>query len=91
MVDKDRAWAKASKARGKDPAKYRRDDLGNEIFYGSYGKDSEMGWQIDHIKPKSKGGSDNIRNLRALKTEANRLKGDSIRRPGLTQRRIQGI
>ncbi|MCG8104951.1 MAG: HNH endonuclease [Candidatus Thiodiazotropha endolucinida] len=37
-----------------------------------------MGWEIDHIKPSSRGGSDNIRNLQALKTKVNREKADNL-------------
>ena len=37
-----------------------------------------MGWEVDHIKPKSLGGSDATRNLQALKTEVNREKSDSL-------------
>jgi hypothetical protein len=35
-----------------------------------------MGWHIDHIKPSSKGGSDNPRNLQALQAHANMSKGN---------------
>lgn len=35
-----------------------------------------MGWEIDHSKPKSKGGTDHPNNLHILKTKENRLKGD---------------
>ena len=74
--NKDRVWDRAATVRGKDPAKYRRDTNGNEIFYDSYGKNTKMGWEVDHKKPKAKGGSDNIRNLQALQTRANRIKSD---------------
>lgn len=74
--NKDNVWNRARTVRGKDPNKYRRDTKGNEIFYSSYGKNSAMGWEIDHKKPQSKGGSDNIRNLQALQTKANRKKGN---------------
>ena len=37
-----------------------------------------MGWNIDHITPQSKGGSDNIRNLQALQTHTNKSKGNSL-------------
>ena len=74
-IDKDSVWDKGDKVRGKNPDLYRRDELGNIIYYPSYGKDSEMGWQIDHIKPKAKGGGDNLGNLRPLQSDANRQKG----------------
>jgi len=48
------------------------------IYKSSYGKDTEMGWQIDHIKPQARGGSDDIINLQALKTKVNREKGDTL-------------
>lgn len=68
-------FGKAKKIKGKDPNRYRKDDFGNVIFFDSYGLNSEMSWEIDHIKPKSKGGSDKNRNLRPLLTSENRRKG----------------
>ncbi|MEX2477692.1 MAG: HNH endonuclease signature motif containing protein [Gracilimonas sp.] len=73
---KDEVWQKARKVRGKDPKLYRRDVMGNVIYKPSYGKASEMGWEIDHSKPKSKGGTDHLNNLRPLQTSANRSKGN---------------
>ncbi|WP_299832110.1 HNH endonuclease domain-containing protein [uncultured Roseobacter sp.] len=35
-----------------------------------------MGWQVDHIWPRSKGGSDARRNLQALQTGANKRKSN---------------
>lgn len=69
-------FKKADKIKGKDPDRYRKDDMGNEIFFNSYGLNSKKGWEIDHIRPKSKGGSDNDCNLRPLLTIENRHKGD---------------
>ena len=63
-----------------DPAKYRRDPYGNIMDYDEYGKDSNMGWEIDHIKPAARGGSDATRNLQVLKTSVNREKGDSLKK-----------
>jgi 5-methylcytosine-specific restriction endonuclease McrA len=37
-----------------------------------------MGWNIDHIKPKQKGGSDDIINLQALQSHINKSKGDNL-------------
>jgi len=73
-----KVWEKAKPVRGKDPAQYRQDPYGNLMRFSSYGKDTKLGWGIDHIKPISKGGSDAIRNLQALSTRVNREKGDSL-------------
>lgn len=73
---KEEVWEKEKKIRSKDPKLYRKDDIGNEIYYPSYGKNSEKGWEIDHSKPVSKGGTDHLNNLRPLKTSANRKKSD---------------
>lgn len=77
---KDKVWNKANKVFGKDPTQYRKDPYRNTIYYNSYGMDSAMGWEIDHIKPKAKGGSDAIRNLQALQTKINRNKKADLRK-----------
>jgi len=69
---------KTKKVRGKDPNLYRQDPYGNLMYKPSYGKDSSMGWEVDHIKPKSQGGSDSTKNLQALNTKVNKEKGDSL-------------
>ena len=84
---KDRVWDKADKVPGKDPEKYRKDPYGNEMFYDSYGKDSPKSWEVDHIKPKARGGSDATRNLQALNTGVNREKGDSLKKRSLHSKR----
>lgn len=73
---KDHAWDKASKVRGKNPETWRRDTKGNVIRSGSYGTHGEFGWEVDHKKPKAKGGSESLRNMQALKTSVNRKKSD---------------
>lgn len=77
---KDKVWGKAKEIPGKDPAKVRSDPYGNEIRYGQYGKNTTSGWEIDHITPSARGGSDALRNLQALKTSVNRQKGDSLQK-----------
>ena len=47
--NKEVAWEKAHKIRGKNPELYSKDDYGNMMYKPSYGKQSEMGWEIDHI------------------------------------------
>lgn len=78
---KETAWENAAKVRGKDPDKYRRDPARNVMFKDSYGKTSPMGWEVDHIKPAARGGSDATVNLQALNTRVNRSKRDSLVKP----------
>jgi len=72
----EQVWEKANPIRGRDEDVWRRDDEGNVIRHGSYGTVGEYGWEIDHKNPVSKGGTDNIRNLRPLHWEENREKSD---------------
>ena len=74
----NKAWDNADKMRGKDPDLYRKDPYGNPMYRHSHGKSSEMGWDVDHITPKSRGGSDSTKNLQALNSSVNRGKGDSL-------------
>ena len=71
----EKAWENAHKIRCRHPDVYRK-DYGNIIYKSSYGKQSEMGWEIDHKHPKSKGGTDSSRNLQAVQWEENRSKSD---------------
>jgi len=73
-------WQKARRVKGKNPNLYRRDSQGNLIYKPAYDRDSPMGWQVDHIWPRSKGGSDAHRNLQALQTGANKRKSNKTPR-----------
>ena len=72
----DAVWNKAKTIEDSDPSIYRCDILDNLLYHGSYGKQTIMGWEIDHIKPVSKGGTDDIENLQILQSSANSKKGD---------------
>ncbi|NQT55862.1 MAG: HNH endonuclease [Desulfobacteraceae bacterium] len=69
-------WERGKKIPGKDSVLYREDAAGNVIYRPSYGKNSEMGWQVDHKNPVDKGGTDNLRNLQPLQTEENKEKSN---------------
>ena len=83
MATKDqkaKAWRNAKKIRGMNPNTHRQDPYGNTMYKPAYGKSSDMGWDVDHITPKAKGGSDTTRNLQALNSNVNRAKGDDKRK-----------
>jgi hypothetical protein len=58
-----------------------RSDVGGAFMQRSkYGKTEEWGWEIDHVKPVSAGGTDDLSNLQPLQWENNRHKGDNYPR-----------
>jgi len=72
----EHAWENATPVRGKNPDTWRKDATGRLIRRGSYGTRGAYGWEVDHKNPKSRGGSDDLRNIQALHWEVNRAKGD---------------
>lgn len=72
-------WNKAIIVSGVDSNFKRKDLCGAWIEWLKYGQtDSNgSGWEIDHIKPVSHGGGDEISNLQPLQWENNRKKGDN--------------
>ncbi|GAH12870.1 unnamed protein product [marine sediment metagenome] len=62
-------WAKGTIVPDKDeehwdPAEWRYDICGKPIKYSEHGNtNSDVGWEIDHIKPTAKGGPNTFGNL----------------------------
>lgn len=73
----DAVWKKAAKVPGLSPDFRRKDNSGAFIDKHKYGDtESGTGWEIDHIKPISLGGTDDLSNLQPLQWKVNRVKGD---------------
>ena len=56
---------------------FRKDVCGASMSRDKYGKPEKWGWEVDHTKPVTQGGTDDLSNLRPLHWENNRAKGDS--------------
>ena len=66
------------KAQATNDPNIKLDICGNQIEFDKYGNtNSDYGWEIDHIKPVAKNGTDELNNLQPLYWKTNRIKGDS--------------
>lgn len=72
-------WQKARPVPNLDPNRYRLDACGALLDRTKYGDtNSVYGWEIDHVIPASRGGTDDLPNLQALHWKNNRRKGDGV-------------
>ncbi len=70
-------WDSATVMEGRDPKEYRKDCHGNPIRFCDYGDcHSPFGWEIDHIVPLARGGSEELSNLQALQWRSCRMKNE---------------
>jgi 5-methylcytosine-specific restriction endonuclease McrA len=65
-------WNKGTAVPGNDGSLWRKDQCGAWIGRDYYAnRASEYGWEIDHIRPRSQGGTDHLSNLRPLQWKNN--------------------
>ncbi|MCG9093791.1 HNH endonuclease signature motif containing protein [Laribacter hongkongensis] len=71
-------WDKAQKDTDENEQNgFRKDQCGAWICWQAYGdRSNEYGWEIDHITPQSKGGGDELSNLRPLHWKNNASRQD---------------
>lgn len=69
-------WQKALIQPNNNPDIFRKDYAGAWICKTSYGKKTEYGWDIDFVKPLSKGGTNELSNLEPLQWENRNSKND---------------
>ena len=69
-------WMKGNIAPGQDGAVFRTDSMGSTMKYSEHGnRDSDVGWEIDHIIPN---GDSSTPNLQPLQWRNNVEKGDKM-------------
>jgi 5-methylcytosine-specific restriction endonuclease McrA len=73
----DDVWRKGNIPIPGKEGEWRKDQCGAWIRYKDYGdRDSDYGWEIDHITPESKDGESILENLRPLHWRNNAGKSD---------------
>ena|SRR3990167_5769576 len=72
-------WEKGTPVLGQDPNLWRLDSIGRLIYRFAHGDRWSMyGWEVDHIIPVAKGGSDYPWNLQPLHWRENAAKQDNL-------------
>lgn len=74
-------WNKATIVDNVNPKIIRKDYAGAWIRFADYGnRNSQYGWEIDHVKPLAQGGEDILSNYLPLQWQNNVKKGDNYPR-----------
>ena len=73
----DAVWNRAIPQESNNPDLFRKDYAGAWIKKSDYGKETEYGWEIDHLRPLAKDGDYSLNNLYPVQWRNNRKKGNS--------------
>lgn len=74
-------WRKGQVVAGNNPAVFRKDVCGAWMKRSDHGNtNSKYGWEVDHLVPVARAGSDDVWNLQPLHWQNNRGKGDDYPR-----------
>lgn len=76
FVEIEAVWQKGQVQPRYDPRAFRMDRCGQWMKRSAYGTTGDYGWEIDHMKPVSRGGADDLGNLQPLHWRNNRGKSD---------------
>lgn len=72
-------WEKGIVVEGYNPSLFRQDAAGAWMARDAYAdKNRDLGWEIDHVYPKSKGGGNQFVNLRPMNWKNNLSKSDNF-------------
>jgi hypothetical protein len=69
-------WEKGNEVENYEPNDYRKDVVGAWMQRTQYGQKTKLGWSVDHVYPESKGGDEDIDNLRPMHWENNLSKSN---------------
>lgn len=82
-------WEKGQVVSNNDPGQWRKDECGAWMARNKYGnRNSQYGWEIDHISP---GGPDTLDNLRPLQWQNNVDKSDGRLKCNVTASGTQNV
>jgi hypothetical protein len=74
----EEVWKKGIAVEGYNPDLYRKDACGAWIMRSEHGNtNSILGWEVDHVFPQSKGGKEDLINLRPMQHQNNASKADN--------------
>ena len=72
-------WSKGRTIPNYSADVWRWDKCGSVIKWSNYGdRDSNTGWEIDHVIPIAENGDDKLTNLQPLNWKNNANKGDKL-------------